>query len=658
MLQAIREKSSGWIATVILCLLIVPFAFFGMEQYLFQSTATYAAKIEAPPSWWRTAPDWWIVRRLVWQAEEIDTNDFREEFERERQQRRQREGEAFDPRRFEALETKLEVLDRLIDQRLAKLVAESSGLVVGDEKLRATIRNEPSFQVDGQFNPQRYRQFLATTRPPMTAEQFDTRLREDLQQALLAERLRASAFVTPSERTRIFSTLLEKRDVSFAVLPAPTAGTEQVKPAEIAEWYRSHQDDFRAPEQVTLEYILVDGDALSVPAPTEQDLLQRYAQEKGRFVDPEQRPTSHILVRTESNADEAALKLAKTKAEGLLARAKAPGADFAALAREFSDDTGSKVNGGDLGPVRKGQMVKPFEDAVFAMQAGEIRGLVKSEFGFHIIQVREILPSREIPFAQVRAELERLFAEGAREGAYNDILGKVNDAALASPASLTAAAEAGKLQIARVGPFARGQGEGIAAEAAVQRYAFSEDAKRDGVISDPIELGPNRSVLVRVVAQEAERVRPLQEVGVQVANAIRLDRAKKAAEAEAEAILVRLRAGEDLQKIAAEKTLVASAMPGMSRGFAVPDQKAAEAYFKAPAPPVGGASHGQATMGDGRIVVFTVTAVTPGNPDEVPQEQRDQQADAVASFVGDQTFKDLIAEQRKRMRIERVEQRL
>lgn len=658
MLQAIRDKSSGWIATIILGLLVVPFAFFGMEQYLFQSTATYAAKIEAPPTWWRGAPDWWIVRRLVWQTEEIDANEFRDAFERERQQRRQREGEAFDPRRFETLETKLEVLDRLIDSRLSRLVAERAGLVVGDAQLRDFIREDPSFQVDGQFNAQRYQQLLATQQPPITPTEYQTRLRADLQRMLLAERLRASAFLTPSERTRLFTTLLQKRDVSFAILPAPVAGTEAVTPAEIAEWYRSHQEDFRAPEQVTVEYIVVDGDALQVPAPTEQELLERYAQEKGRFVDPEQRLTSHILVRTEPDAKEAALNAAKTKAEEILAKAKAPGADFAALAREFSDDTGSKINGGDLGPVRKGAMVKPFEDAVFSMQAGEIRGPVKSEFGFHIIQVREIVAGREIPFEQARPEVERLVSETARERAYNDLLGKVNDAALASSSSLAAAAEAGKLKIERLGPFARGQGDGIASDAAVQRFVFSDEAKRDGLVSDPLELGPNRSVLVRVVAHEAERVRPLQEVGVQVANAIRLDRAKKATEAEAEAILARARGGEDLQTIAAEKKLIATAIPGLTRGYAVPDQKAAEAYFKVPAPPVGGASYGKASLDDGRVVVFAVTGVSSGKIEDVPQEQRDQQADAVASFIAEQAFKDLVAEQRKQMKIERVEQRL
>lgn len=658
MLQAIRDKSSGWIATAILGLLVIPFAFFGMEQYLFQSNATYAAKIQAPPGWWPNAPDWWIVRRLVWQSEEIDANEFRDAFERERQERRQREGEAFDPRRFETLETKKEVLERLIDRRVARLAAAQSGLVVGDDMLRATIRDFPMFQNEGQFDPQRYRQYLATARPAMTPTQFEDRLRQDLQDSLLAQRLRASAFVTPSERTRLFRTLLEKRDVSFAVLPPPEAGSEEVKAAEIAEWYRTHQEDFRAPEQVTLEYIEIDADALPQVAPSEQQLLERYAQEKGRFVDPEQRATSHILIKTEADAGEAELKAAKAKAEEVLAKAKAPGADFAALAREYSDDAGSKPGGGDLGLVRRGVMVKPFEDAVFEMQAGEIRGPVKSEFGFHIIQMREIRAGGEIPFDRVRPEVERLAIESAREQAYNDLLGQVNDAALKSSSSLAAAAEAGKVQVQRAGPVARGQGEGVAAEPAVQRYAFSDDAKREGLVSDPIELGPTRSVFVRVVGSEPERVRPLAEVGVQVANAVRMDRARKATEAEAEAILTRVRAGEDLQVVANEKKLISTAIPGMSRGFAVPDQKAVEAYFKAPAPAAGAASYGRADLDNGGIVLFAVTAVTPGNPEEVPQDQRDQQAEAVASFIGEQMVKELVTEQRKRMRVETVDRLL
>src|SRR5690606_12518051 len=134
MLQALREKTSGWIAGVIVILLAIPFAFFGMEQYLFQSSANYAAKVEAPPSWWRSAPDIWPVRKAFWVSRDIPLEEFRREFESARQQARAMQGEAFDARAFEQLENKLRVLDQVVDRTVFSLAAENAGIAVGNAR--------------------------------------------------------------------------------------------------------------------------------------------------------------------------------------------------------------------------------------------------------------------------------------------------------------------------------------------------------------------------------------------------------------------------------------------------------------------------------------------------------------------------------------------
>src|SRR5690606_37647923 len=156
MLQTLREKMSGWIAIVIVILLAIPFAFFGMEQYLFQSSANYAAKVEAPPSWWRGAPDLWPVRKLVWVTDEVSPDEFRGEFELARQQARTTEGEAFDARGFESMENKLRVLDQLVDRKVLGLAARNAGIAVGDDQVREVLQSMPEFQVDGRFDAQRY----------------------------------------------------------------------------------------------------------------------------------------------------------------------------------------------------------------------------------------------------------------------------------------------------------------------------------------------------------------------------------------------------------------------------------------------------------------------------------------------------------------------
>ena len=659
MLQALRDKSSGWIATVILGLLVVPFAFFGMEQYLFQRNDTFVAKIEAPPKWWRSAPAWWPVT-MLWQREEVSSDEFRTAFEQARQQQRTAQGEQFDPREFESADNKRSVLDSLIDQQVLQMSAGRAGVAIGDVQVRDAIQAIPAFQVDGKFDPQRYQLALGSQLPRQTPKQFEQRIRDDLQQRLIPTQVAQSAFTTASEVDRLLKLLGEKRDVSFVVLPAPVPDAAAVGAAEIQKWYQAHASEHRAPEMVTVEYVDIDANALpaTAAAADEAALRARYEQEKTRFVEPDQRLASHILIRVEKDADAAAQKAAEQKATQLAAQARQAGADFAALARANSDDTGSKANGGDLGWVQKGVMTAPFEQALFAMKAGEITGPVKTDFGWHVLQLREIKTGRQVPFEQAREELAREQGTVERERAFNDLTGKLVDQVYKNPSSLAPAARAVGLPVQKVGPFARGAGTGIAANAAVQRAAFSETLIQDGTVSDPIEIAPNHSVLIRVVEHSPERALPLSQVGARVVAAIRADRATKAATAAADAMVAASRKGETLQALAAARGLAATDVPGVQRGMPVPDEAASEAYFETPAPAAGKVSPSKVMLGDGRIAVFTVNRVTPGDAKAAPPQQREALQQQLAQMAGNSDALGLVKALRKGLKITVAEERL
>ena len=659
MLQALREKSSGWIATIILGLLMIPFAFFGMEQYLFQRNDTFAAKIEAPPTWWRSAPDWWVVRKAFWQKDEISVDEFRSAFERVRQNQRATAGENFNVGEFESVENKRRILELMVDERVMRMSTDREGFAVGDAQVRNAIESIPEFQVDGKFDLQRYRLMLASRAPAMMPTQFQQQIREDLKQQMLTRQLQGSAFVTNAEGQRLIALLSEKRDVSYAVLPVQPADTAPVPAAEIASWYKAHPEDFRSPEMVSIEYVDIDGSTLAAPdAIDEASLRERYNQEKARFVEPEQRLTSHILVKVDVGVDTAAQKAAEAKVQALLKQAQS-GADFAALARQNSEDGGSKDGGGDLGWVAKnGQMVKPFEDAVFATAAGTISGPVKTDFGWHIIQVREMKAGREMPFEQARPELERMLAETVRERAYNDLTGKLVDEVLKSPSSLTPAARAANLPVQKLGPFARGQGTGIAATPAVLRAAFSDELKEKQMASDPIEIAPNHSVVIRVVEHTPERVQPLDKVGLQVVAAVRADRARRAAEALGEAVLARLKKGESLAAIATDKAWVLANLPGIPRGAPTPTAEANEAYFQAPPPAAGKRSPGKFQSQDGQVIVFEVTKVAQGDNSDITPEVRANFLRELAPRIGEQDALSVGKAERKRMQVQFAEDRL
>ncbi len=658
MLQKLRDKTSGWIATVILGLLIIPFAFVGIEQYLGQGTDNSAAKIDVPPKWWASAPSWWPVS-MFWDHETVSTEEFRQRFEQERQRQRAQQGEAFDAREFESVDNKRAILDTLIDGRVQQLIAKRDGLVVSDALIKKTIQDIPAFQVDGKFDYQRYKLALASQIPPQSEQQFEQTVREGLQQSMLAVGVGTSNFVTNGEMDRLIKLMGETRDASVLMLPPPVADAAAVSGAEIQKWYDGHAADYRAAEAVSIEYVEVNSATLPAPAPADEATLRhRYEQEKNRFVEAEQRLASHILIRVEPDADAAAQKAAEQKAAQLSAQAKG-GADFAALAVANSDDTGSKAGGGDLGWVSKGMMVGPFEDALFAMNAGEISGPVKTDFGWHVIQLRELKTGAQETFEQARESLAREQAEADRERAASDFSSRLVDLTLKNPSSLEPAAREMNLPLQKLGPFSAKDATGIAANQTVLRAAFSDELVEGGTVSDPIEIAPGHSVLIRVTAHTPERARPLSEVRDQVIAAVRADRAKQAAKKDAEALVARINAGETLDAIAASRQLPPpQALPGIPRGMPVPDVAVTEAIFAVPSPAAGKVSAGVATLPNGSAVVFAVSKVTPGDVATMPPQQREMLQGQIAEIGGSDDVKAMVSAMRKRVKVTVVERNL
>ena len=658
MLQTLRDKTSGWIATVIICLLIIPFAFVGLQDYLVQRGDTHVARINVPPTWWAGAPAWWPVSTL-WDHELISVDEFRNRFEQARQRARAEQGEAFDARAFESAENKRALLETLIDERLQAVAAKQAGLVVSDELVRREIMRIPAFQVDGQFNTERYQLALASQSPPQTPRQFGELVREGLLQTFIATGLDASGFATPTEMDRIVQLMGEQRAVSLLSIP-PTPATAAVSDADIQAWYTKNAADFRAPETVTLEYVELDGNSLPPPAAADEETLRRrYEQEKSRFAAQEERLASHILVRVDEGANDAAQKAAEQKAAQLAEQARAPGADFAALARANSDDTGSKSAGGDLGWVSKGMMVGPFEEALFGMQSGQVSGPIRTDFGWHVIQLRQVQGGGQESFEQAREKLALEQAEADRERGLNELSSRLVDLVYKNPSELAAAARAVDLPLRTLGPVTRDSADGILAAPAVRRAAFSDTLIQDGTVSDPIEVGPNRSVLIRVAAHTPAQTRPLAQVREQVVAAIQADRARTAARERAQALLKQLQGGESLDAIAtANGQPEPTRIPALPRGAPLGSQGLSDAVFAAAPPAAGARTPGVRVEDDGSIVLFTVDGATPGDAAQLPPGQREVLQQQVERLRGASDVGGVVRELRKRYRVDVVESNL
>ena len=619
MLQALRDKTTGWIAGTILTIVTVPFAFFGMESYMQQQVETYIARIAQPPSWWTTAPDVWPVSYL-WTTADIEPDAFRQRMDAMRESVRARQGESFDPKQFESKDNKRRILDVLIDEQVMQFAAMSDHISIGDDDVRKAILALPDFQVDGVFNADRYQLILAAQMPPLSPQAFQAKIRDQLRDDLIPDGVENSAFVTEAEVNRLVRLLGERRDVNWVQLPVPPLDTTPVTDAQISNWYNAHRADFRRPETLRLEYILVDGSNLPKAATDEATLRRLYQEQITRYSTPEQRDVSDILVQVAADASDADRKAAEGRANRIAAQARSAGADFAALARSNSDDPVSKANGGSLGMMSKGTMPGAFDDAVFAMRAGEVRGPVRIGNDWHILKVNEIKPGVQRSFEDVRPELERAQQEGSQERAFNDMIGKLVDELLKSPNSLGPAARAMGLVVQTTPAFTRAGGAGIASEQKVLRAAFSDQLIQDGTASDPIELGPNKSVLIRVFDHQQERPLLLAQARDAVIAAIRADRQRRAAAAAADALLAAAQA-KGLEAAAAEAKLPMGGLEGMQRGMPIPSQQAADVLFNQPRPEQDRPRIGKA-MVSGQYMVFAIRAVHDGDISQATAQDR------------------------------------
>ncbi|MDO5611539.1 MAG: peptidyl-prolyl cis-trans isomerase, partial [Pseudomonadota bacterium] len=565
---------------------------------------------------------------------------------------------AFDNRQFESAENKRAILDQLIDERLAEIAARNAGIVIPDALVRREIERIPDFQLEGKFSPQRYQALLASQNPPMSPLQFDQYVRNDLLRRSLAVKLAESGFVTANESDRLIKSLLETRDIYATVITPALDESLAVSDAEIDGWYKSHGSDYRAPETVNLEYVEVLADALPPSVPNEGELRTRYDAEKSKFGTAEQRLVSHILIPVDASADAAAQKAAQDTATKLADEARA-GADFAALAKANSGDPGSAGQGGDLGWMqRDGSMVKPFEDAVFGMEDGAVSAPIKTDFGWHIIQLRGVRAGTLQPFEAVRDQLLAEAEASGRERAYNDLLGQLVDGLMKNPSGFAEVAAAHGLQVKTIGPVPKGGGDGIAAHPAVQREAFSELRIGDSGVSDPINISADHSVLLRVTGHTAEAAKPLAEVRDQVVGDIRRDRAGKQAEQTAAELVAAVKKGESLESLGKARDLRVDHVPQLPRNAQMPSAEAIKAIFQAPRPAEGQHSAGQFKLPDGSWLAYEVIAVNSGKLDEIPQDQRAEMRRQLALANGDQAGKAYIDAMRKRMKITIVENQL
>jgi peptidyl-prolyl cis-trans isomerase D len=648
MLQKIRDNSSGWIAKIILALIIAVMAMFGLEGYLGSTPNNYVAKVTKPGKFFG------YVGEI---SKEISADDFRRRFDQMREVQRREQGDKFNASAFENKENKRVILEQMIDEAVLQIGAQQSGISISDSMIRDAILTVEGFKVDGKFDSSRYQ--LALQQQGFTPDQFDEIVRQDLLTQFVAKQYIASGIASDADAEYLIKLSEQKRNLNYIEIPFPVVN-QVATDAEIAAWYASHKSDYKTKETVTVEYVELDDSAVNSDLVVDDAALrQRYQEQIAQYSSPEQRVASHILVAVASDASAAEVAAAKAKAESIAKLAQANPASFAELAKQ-SDDIATQQNGGDLGPIEKGIYGDEFDAAFFALKPGQISKPVKLPDGWHILNYRELVAGTTKPFEMVRDEIAATYQSSEKERLFNDAASKMVNAVSENATSLEPAAKAVNKPLLKTTAFTRTSGEGIAAIEAVRKAAFSDNLIVERQISDLIELEPNHVVLLRVTAHEDEALIPLQNVKEQVRLAFVQDRAQKLADKEAKAYLDAINKGKTLEELALSLNMPVVPVPNVTRKSPVPQlQSIIDEAFRLAKPANGKTGEvGLAKTADGRYMLMQVTNVSEPESNTIAPEVKDRTMNTIGQIRGDQQALEYVKSLRKTYEVKVVEDRL
>jgi peptidyl-prolyl cis-trans isomerase D len=522
MLDAIRNLTHGWIAKLILALITIPFALFGIDSYLNGASNNVAVATIG--------------------GDKITIQEFNSSIENVRN-RLQQQGQKIDSEMLNSPALKQSVLDGLITRRLVTQEVKQSHFRISDDQLSQHILDMPEFQENGKFSEDLYQKTLQQNK--LTATNFENSIRHDMLMQQARDGIGNLAFAPVALTEHGLSYTFQQREVSVADVKAKDfLAKAEVTDAQVKAYYDANKNKFKVPEQVKLEFAVLSAAGLVGDMQvSDKEVLDFYQTNISKFQGDEQRQASHILIGFGSDK-----KAAETKAQGILNQLKANPKQFAELAIKNSEDTGSASKGGDLGSFGRGAMVKPFEDAVFKMKPDQISGLVESEYGYHIIKLTGISgQSQSLEEVKPKIKAELLYQKAQNK--YAELSNDFNNMVYEQFGSLKPVADKFHLQLQTTGWLSKVDGAKYFKSDKVMELAFSDEVRKEKRNSEAVEVTPNNLVSVRVVEYKPESPRSYAEVKDAIASLLKLEQSMKLAKAQGEATLAKLNAGTAVESL-------------------------------------------------------------------------------------------------------------
>lgn len=600
---------------IVLVLIILPFAFWGVDSYRKSSGESLATV----------------------NGDKISQQEFDNALRQQQDRMREMMGDKFDPSMFDRPEIKLSVLDNLISQRLLVQQAHAAGLTVNDEQLAQAIAGIEAFQKDGRFDKQTYESALRSQ--GMSPVVFEERVREELGMRQLTDGYARNGYASNSVLDNLIRLNGQQRLVSTALI-GPDAFLKQVTvdDAAVKDYYDKNAAEFQLPERARVEYVAFSADALLPQvAVSDAEIKAYYDEHQSEFGTQEQRQAAHILIAVSAQASDADRQAARAKAEQVLKLVRQSPDKFAELAKQYSQDPGSASRGGDLGTFGRGMMVKPFEDAVYQLKPGEISGIVQSDFGYHIIRLLAVVPAKIQPLAAVRGSIEQKLKQQKAGDEFAGLAEKFSNTVYEQSDSLKPAADLVKMPVQQSAWLNKGEPGPAPWTDKMLQAVFSNEVVKNKRNSAAVEVGPDSLVAVRMLEYKPAGARALSEVGAAIRQKLQRQQALALAVKQGKALLAQLQQGGKPQVEWKSSQSISYAQATRLQG------ELGRQVFQADAaklPAYVGAENAQ----NGYLIV-RVEAVKDGSVDDV---KRAGYAKQMRELTGDEVMQAYLADARKR----------
>jgi len=574
-------------------------------------------------------------------GEEISQQVHQREYYMQRDRMRQMLGEQFDPNLFDD-QLKKKALTDLINREVLIQTADDNGFRISEDFLVKTIQTFEAFQVDGKFSNDVYKQQLSTQNE--TPAGFERRMHRAILSQQLYTGIATTPVITKEDVDYIIRLQEQAREIGFLVLKSENyKKSEDATDEAVEQYYKKNSEQFMTPAMVSIQYLELNASELKTnDEPTEEDLKKFYEERSSIYVTPEERRSSHIMLTIEPGASKEAIDAVKNKALDIRKKLE-EGGDFAALAKQYSEDPGSAQVGGDMGFFAMGKTPDPaYEEAMFKLKVGEISQPVLSAFGYHLIKLDEIREQKTKPFEEVKSDLVAEYKHGITDRLFFELSDKLTNLAYEVPDSLQDASGATGLAIKSTEMFSKSGGKGIAANPKVITAAFSDEVLKNRYNSEPLQIGENHVVVIRVKDYEEGKLRTLDEVKAQIKEKIIAEKARERAEQVGKNIIEQLAKGEATPEAAAKIASVEWKKAGdLKRSDRTIDSRIVQKAFRMLKPVEGKMSFDGIEVADGFAVVG-VSKVTDGDPATLEEAKRVTIARNLSSIMGESAFNSFL----------------